>query len=116
MKSSLKQFKLKRSYFTSVEDNKYVVLENLVSKIIIEGDSYGIKDHPEFTNLRNKLEKQGYIQIERGWWNGDRVIKPFSLNGIKFKKYAKFPCASALNIQLNIYEQTKSKQKIKSKA
>ena len=124
MKKPLKQFKLKREHITSVPYTERAVFgvppeARAVFEIFdhkLEGEAYSIIDHPGFTTLRNKLEKQGYIQIERGWWNGDRVIKPFSLNGFKFKKYDKFPCASALNIQLNIYEQTKTKQKIKSKA
>jgi hypothetical protein len=54
------------------------------------------KDHDEFTKLRNQLEEQGYIKTERGWWNGDRVLKPFYLNGWRFKKNHKFPCAASL--------------------
>lgn len=54
------------------------------------------KDHEEFTKLRDKLEELGYIKTERGWWNGDRVLKPFYLNGWRFKKNHKFPCAAAL--------------------
>lgn len=55
------------------------------------------KDHPEFTKLREQLGADGYIEIERGWWNGDRVLKPFMLNDFKFTRGAKFPCASAMN-------------------
>ena len=57
-------------------------------------------DHPEFTKLREQLGKDGYITIERGWWNGDRVVKPFSINGVKFKKDGKFPCAAAIHYDL----------------
>jgi hypothetical protein len=53
-------------------------------------------DHPEFTKLREQLGEQGYISIERGWWNGDRVTKPFTLNGLKFKVGAQFSCAGAM--------------------
>lgn len=53
-------------------------------------------DHPEFTKLREQLGELGYISIERGWWNGDRVEKPFTLNGLKFKVGAQFSCASAM--------------------
>ena len=124
MKKPLKQFKLKREHITSVPHTKRIMFEippaaRALFKIFdhkLEGYAHSIIDHPEFTKMRNRLEKQGYIQIEHGWVNGDRALKPFSLNGFKFKKYDKFPCASALNIQLNIYEQTKTKQKIKSKA
>jgi hypothetical protein len=58
--------------------------------------SQSTKDHPEFTRFREQLGSEGYIEIERGWWNGDRVIKPFVFNGKKFKKGEKFPCACAM--------------------
>ena len=54
------------------------------------------KDHDEFTKLRDQLEELGYIKTERNWWNGDRVLKPFYLNGWRFKKNHRFPCAAAL--------------------
>ena len=54
------------------------------------------KDHDEFTKLREQLGEEGYITIERGWWNGDRVVKPFYLNDVKFSKGDKFCCASAM--------------------
>jgi len=53
-------------------------------------------DHPEFTRLREQLGEQGYIKIERGWINGDRVTKPFTLNGLKFKVGEQFSCAGAM--------------------
>ena len=56
----------------------------------------GSKDHDEFTRLRDRLEELGYIQTVRNCWNGDRVLKPFYLNGWRFKKGHKFPCAAAL--------------------
>ena len=54
-------------------------------------------DHPAFTQLRTELEAQKYIRIERGWWNGDTVLKAFSLNGHKFKKNDGFPSGSAMS-------------------
>ena len=65
---------------------------------IIKGEfttGHSSADHPEFTKLRESLGEQGYIKIERSWWNGDSVLKPFSLNGHKFKKNDQFSCASA---------------------
>jgi len=53
-------------------------------------------DHPEFTKLREQLGAEGYISIQRGWWNGDAVLKPFKLNGKKFKKGNQFPSACAI--------------------
>lgn len=59
-------------------------------------------DHPEFTRLRELLGQLGYIRIERGWWNGDRVLKPFTLNGLKFNVGKQFSCASAMSIQFKV--------------
>ena len=53
-------------------------------------------DHPEFAKLREQLGQDGYIKIERSWWNGDRVTKPFTLNGTKFKAGEPFPCGAAM--------------------
>jgi hypothetical protein len=55
------------------------------------------KDHDEFTKLRNQLEELGYIKCERGWWNGDVILKSFKLNEWTFRKGHRFPCASAMN-------------------
>ena len=57
-------------------------------------------DHPEFTKLRESLGEQGYIRIERGCWNGDSVLRPFTLNNRKFKKGDQFCCAAALRYDL----------------
>lgn len=59
-------------------------------------------DHPEFTKLRESLEEQGYIKIERRWWNGDKVLKPFTLNGFKFKKNSQFSSASAIAVSFTL--------------
>jgi hypothetical protein len=56
----------------------------------------GTKDHPEFAKLRDTLEEEGYIKCERGWWNGDKVLKPFTLNGAKFKEGEQFPSGCAM--------------------
>lgn len=66
---------------------------------VIMGSS---EDHPEFTKLREYLGEQGYISIERGWVNGDRVEKPFTLNGRKFKVGEQFSCASAMGIHFAV--------------
>ena len=54
-------------------------------------------DHPEFTKLRDELEKLRYIKTQRGWWNGDIVLKSFKINGWILKKDYNFPCAAALS-------------------
>lgn len=53
-------------------------------------------DHPGFTRLRTELEQRGYIKVERGWINGDRVLRRFRLNNVWFEEDDKFPCASAI--------------------
>ena len=60
------------------------------------------EDHPEFTKLREQLGAEGYIYIERNWWNGDQVLKPFTLNGVKFKVGAQFSCGGALDINFRV--------------
>ena len=62
----------------------------------------GTEDHPEFSKLRFQLETEGYIRVERSWWNGDYVIKPFVLNDYNFKVGESFSCASALGIKLKL--------------
>lgn len=62
--------------------------------------SFSNKDHDEFAKLRNQLEEQGYIKTERNWWNGDIVLKPFYLNGWRFKRNHQFPCAAALKVSI----------------
>lgn len=101
MKKQVKSFRIKSEYVTDVPLTRDIVLE-LADGSSITGTSYGTIDHPEFTKLRNKLEKLGYIQTERGWWNGDRVLNPFIINGMKLDKGDKFCCASALSIQLSV--------------
>ncbi len=63
------------------------------------GRSYGALshiDHPSFTETREFLESKGFIQIERTWWNGDRVLKPFYFNNVLMLEGAQFSCASAM--------------------
>lgn len=59
------------------------------------------EDHPEFNKLRRQLSDEGYIHIEPGWWNGDRVLKSFMLNGVKFETGAQFPSAGAITFKLD---------------
>ena len=69
--------------------------------------SFSNKDHDEFTKLRNQLEELGYIKIERGWWNGDRVIKGFKLNGFPLKKGERFYSAAAMSGSFNLAKKNK---------
>lgn len=54
-------------------------------------------DHPEFKKLRDALEEGGFIKTQRSWWNGDSVLKPFSINGAKFRKNEQFPSGAAMS-------------------
>ena len=111
-------FTIDESYLTEIIDRKvYSFLNNpenptkedlvKILKNHHQMVSIGSKDHPEFTRLREQLEKAGYIKIERGWWNGDSVLKPFKLNNFKFKKGDKFMCASALGSYLKFIREYK---------
>jgi len=99
----MKAFKLKREFITSLLETKKVELL-MDNGEILKGTSQATIDHPEFTKLRNKLDKLGYIEVQRLWWNGDRVLKPFKLNGMAFKKGDQFPCASALAVRFGVEE------------
>jgi hypothetical protein len=85
-----------------VKDRDNPTHEDLIK--ILKGYDKGCtisnKDHDEFTKLRNQLEELGYIKTQRNWWNGDVVLKPFYLNGWRFKKNHKFPCAAALKVSI----------------
>ena len=58
------------------------------------------EDHPEFARLRDQLGELGYISIERGWWNGDRVLKSFTLNGVAFEPGEQFCSAAPMKFHL----------------
>ena len=104
---TLKQFTIDEQYITDVTvrtetsllDNPENPTHEDLIKIIKGHDkmvSISNKDHDEFTKLRNTLEEQGYIVTQRGWWNGDRVIKGFKLNGFPLKKGERFYSAGAM--------------------
>ncbi len=82
--------------------------DELAEALVYENTSYAIStiDHPEFTKLRELLERDRYIYVQRGWWNGDEVLKPFTLNGFKFKRGNRFPCAAALGIAIKCAEES----------
>jgi hypothetical protein len=100
-------------------NSKYIKSVTVVkpSKIYYEGKWHSgtstyTEDHKIFAEFRNELEEKKFITIERRWWNGDRVIKPFDFNGLKFEKKDIFPCADALNIKLLLLQQKSMKQQI----
>lgn len=56
----------------------------------------GSEDHPRFRDTRQWLAVNGYIHMEKGWSNGDRVIKPFYFNNVYLDIGAQFSCAGAM--------------------
>lgn len=106
-----KNFEIDEAYLTDVnvrkvhdhvKDRANPTPDELI--MILKGRDQSVSiyntDHEEFTKLREELGRLGYIKIQRGWWNGDRVLKSFKLNGWVFKKGHKFPCASALGVNI----------------
>lgn len=108
----MKKFHIDPEFLTSVLDNTYrsdyirdLPKEEQCEQLLKHGNNIvrqGIKDHPEFAELREQLGRDGYIRIERSWWNGDLVLKEFSLNGYTFNKGTSFLSACALNITFKI--------------
>lgn len=108
----MREFSILEEYLTNVSDNyvkyKYDTTKELTHaqlvEILVNGNiaytSRGSKDHPKFTELREQLEKEGYIKVERSWSNGDYVLKPFKLNGKAFNKNEQFVCAAAMKLHL----------------
>jgi hypothetical protein len=101
------KFEIDESFLTSVNiykewsmfKGKTDLTNDQLIKIIKGEDrcsSLSSDDHPEFKKLREQLGTDGYIEIERRWWNGDHVLKPFTLNGAKFKKGEQFPSGCAM--------------------
>lgn len=107
----LKQFTIDEDYICDVavviehdfiEDRAHPTYNDLIKTLkgYDKSISYSNKDHDEFTKLRNHLEKLGYIECQRGWWNGDRVLKSFKLNEWTFRKGHKFLCAAAMKVSI----------------
>ena len=108
----MREFLIPEEYLTDVSDNyikyKYDTTKELTNEqlvdILVNGNiqytSLSHKDHPEFTKLREELESLGYINVCTYSSNGDRVLKPFKLNGKRFKKNETFYCACALKSHL----------------
>lgn len=95
----MKKYFLNKDYVCSVSTCKDVELR-LGANHTIHGTAQGTDDHPKFMQFREQLELDGYIRVEHGWINGDRVLKPFQLHNIIFKKGEQFPCAAALQLRL----------------
>jgi hypothetical protein len=101
------EFQIDDEYLRSVTiTDKGSLLENPdnpthddLIKILMGRDQWTMtrsEDHPEFAKLRDELEQSGYIRTQRSYWNGDMVVKPFTLNGAKFRKGEQFPSGAAI--------------------
>ena len=69
--------------------------------------SFSSDDAPEFKALRNKLEELGYIECQRRWWNGDRVLRAFRFNGVVFRRDEQFCCGAAMKLHLKFAREYK---------
>lgn len=57
-------------------------------------------DSFEFSKLRNQLAEQGFIKKVDTHTDADRVLQPFILNGVTFKKGNKFLSGESLRSYL----------------
>jgi hypothetical protein len=101
-------FEIDPKYFDEVEEKKTLywakdpsnpTAEELVQILkygVVKCESSRVVDHPEFDKLRQNLSQTGFINIQKAWWNGDRVLKPFMLNGKQFNAGDTFFCATAM--------------------
>ena len=98
-----------RKEWNSYLAKEVVTNEDLVEVIKGHGNCSmtGSDDGPEFKALREQLGQLGYIKIQRSWWNGDRVLKPFKLNGFRFNKDEQFSCGAALKFHIEFMRKRK---------
>jgi len=57
----------------------------------------GTEDHPYFRDTRLWLARNGYIDMQTQWSNGDRVTKPFYFNNVYMCEGEQFSCAAAMH-------------------
>jgi hypothetical protein len=92
-------FWIKEEYLTDVPVT-FSYLESVPEGVSIEdaNKSFGFShvEHPSFESLRSRLKADELIQTERGYWNGDKVLKPFYLNDVLFEPGETFYCSTAL--------------------
>lgn len=107
----LTEFTIDEQFLCSVttheEGSIYAGRESLTEeellRVMMGGDRWtmtGSRDHEEFARLRDRLEAEGYIRCERGWWNGDRALREFTLNGVQFNEGDKFGSGGYIRTQL----------------
>ena len=80
----VRTFEIKEEYLTTLP-----VTYSWTSDSGLHCSTMGDKVHPSFEGLRTCLEEVGYIKTER-WWNGDRVLQSFRLNGALFQPGDRF--------------------------
>ena len=90
------EYWIEEEHCTDVADN----IKCIKSETGSNWSSQGRAEHPSFIRLREHLGAKGYISIERGWHNGDRVLRKFILNDVTFEPGDKFLCASAMRWKL----------------
>ena len=86
----MEEFTIDPEFFVSVPV-KFTYTENDVKYEITTS-----VDHPSFAAMRDHLDHRGFIKIEHGWCNGDKVVKDFKLNGKEFIALDKFVSAGAM--------------------
>ncbi len=109
----MEEFSIDPAYLTEVSDHRewgaydHIPTDQLTAEQfvkILKGldrcSSTSNLDHPEFAALRDRLEAEGFIECQRQWWNGDRVLRPFRLNGAEFEPGEQFPCGVAMRLHL----------------
>ena len=79
-------------YLTSVATGHDIIQSNGKHTGVV-----GSKDHPYFTDTRNWLARNGYIDMQTQWHNGDRVLKPFYFNNVYLGTGTQFSCAAAMH-------------------
>jgi hypothetical protein len=91
-----------RKEWNNYADKDTVTNEDLVKVLQGKGNRSVMfsDDSEEFKTLRNQLEADGYIQCQRNWWNGDRVLKTFFLNGVRFDADDQFASGAAMKLHL----------------
>lgn len=110
----MSKFVIDPVYFTSVHNYKEWMTEAYLKMTdeerafsILKGENHkcsssSFTDHPEFLKLRAELKAKGYIDVVGNYINGDTTLKPFTLNGVKFKKGDRFVCASAMSHHIKL--------------
>jgi hypothetical protein len=121
-RAGVAEFEIDPAYFSEVIDRRewgaydHIPPEELTAEQVMKilrgldrCSSTGSRDHPEFAALRDRLEAEGFIECQRQLWNGDRVLRPFRLNGARFKRGEQFACGVAIrwDVEYKLKQQQK---------